>query len=182
MSDYCIRCGVEIEPWEIGIYSGSYLCSHCYQEKVSHRAEYPNICTDCYKRIRENETNRKLGRTLCEKCYEEENRKMMEFQCVSCKHWIRDETLKRKMPDGRIMCLDCYRKFGGGKLAAKVCAHCEKKTEHYYVSEIGKIYCDQCSIKMAESLRKPQEIIVEIEEESPVIRKLRGVITKMLKH
>lgn len=182
MSDYCIRCGVEIEPWEIGIYSGSYLCSHCYQERASSRAEFPEICTNCYKRLREKEANRKLGKTLCEKCYEEEIKKQMEFQCVSCKKWIYDETVKRKMPDGRIMCLDCYRKFGGGKLAARVCAHCERKTTEYLVSDVGKIYCSACSSKIAESLREPEEPIIEIEEESPVIKKLRGVITKMLGH
>ncbi|MBI5159215.1 hypothetical protein HY992_03785 [Candidatus Micrarchaeota archaeon] len=181
MVNYCLRCGSIVQSWEEGIYAGYQMCSLCYNIRTSERREFSQICTNCYKRLRENETNRKLGKTLCENCYDDEHKRMMNNQCLSCKKWVYDDKLKRKTPDGRVMCLDCYRKFGGGKLAARVCSNCEKKTEEYYVSDIGKTYCSDCSRKIAESLQKPEPLVI-IEEESPIIRKLKGTITKMLGH
>lgn len=178
----CFTCGKEIESFEMNIWAGYQTCMNCYYRKIAERTEHSEVCTKCYTRIRPSQANKKLGYTLCEKCYEKEMEEKKAHECVKCKKYIRDLSNARKMPDGRIMCLDCYRKEGGGKLGLKVCTKCKHETDTRYVNEIGEIYCPKCAVHVAEALQKVvHEPVVVVEKESPVIRRLRRVLEKLLR-
>ncbi|MEM4389698.1 MAG: hypothetical protein QXG98_03465 [Candidatus Micrarchaeia archaeon] len=178
----CTRCGRAIEPWEMGLYYGSFLCSYCYGERMKER-ERSEICTACYRHLKKSEAITRLGRTLCAPCAEKEEARRREATCKVCGRWIVDPNEKRIMPTGEAMCVDCYHKeMGAMRLAAKVCVRCGKSTVARFVTEKGEVYCPPCSRFVAEALTEERgpPIVVE-EEETPLIKRLRGLIEKMLK-
>ncbi|MEM3030267.1 MAG: hypothetical protein QXH27_00890 [Candidatus Micrarchaeia archaeon] len=178
----CIRCGRAIEPWEMGLYYGSFLCSYCYGEKMKER-ERSEICTSCYGHFKKSEVSTRFGRTLCASCAQKEEARRREAMCKVCGRWIIDPNEKRITPTGEAMCVECYHKeMGAMRLAAKVCVRCGKSTVARFVTEKGEVYCPPCSALVAEALREERAppVVVE-EEETPVIKRLRGVLEKILR-
>lgn len=154
----CLRCGREVQEYEMWYYGSDRVCYECYQFYLADAnrksQEEAKQCVRCMKKLPIWGGAEFKGRIYCEACYSFTVKEYKEANsCKKCGKLLERLEDKKYGPKNTLLCAKCYDmargRFGVGSVKKDVvCRECGGRLGEGHSHEIdrdkGFTVCDSC--------------------------------------